>query len=240
MATPPLMYDRLAAWFHLLTPPAEYASEAAEVLGLLRAHIDGALETALELGSGGGHLASHLREHVQLTLTDVAPAMLAASRELNPGVEHVVGDMRDLRLGRVFDAVIVHDAITYMADQAELRAAFETAWAHLRRGGVALFMPDWVLDTFQPRSEHGGTDDAERGLRYLEWDRPLEADGHTVRTDYVLVVREGERVEVYHDVHTLGIFPRATWLRLLADVGFAPSRIDGEQGTDLFLARRPG
>ena len=36
--------------------------------------------------------------------------MLALSKGLNPGVEHHVGDMRNIRLGKIFDAVLVHDA----------------------------------------------------------------------------------------------------------------------------------
>ncbi len=67
------MYDELAGWFHLLTAPEEYADEAAAILDLLRRHVDGPLETLLELGSGGGNTASHLRAHLALTLTDSRP-----------------------------------------------------------------------------------------------------------------------------------------------------------------------
>lgn len=234
----PLMYDRLAGGYHLLTPPADYAEEAADVLALLEARVD-PLKTALELGSGGGNLASHLVGRLELTLTDPAPEMLVISRGLNPSVEHIEGDMRNLDLGRAFDAVIVHDAIVYMTDEAELRAAFATAYRHLRPGGVAVFMPDWVRDSYEPATEHGGSDDGSRGVRYLEWDRAIEADGHTVKTDYIIVTRDGSDVRVDHDVHTLGIFPRATWMRLLADVGFTSERIDGAQGLDVFIGTRP-
>ena len=59
----------------------------------------------------------------------------------------------------------------------------------------------------------GGTDEAGRGLRYLEWDRPIEPDGRTVITDYVITTRTAEGlVEVFHDVHTQGIFSRAIWM----------------------------
>jgi SAM-dependent methyltransferase len=81
------------------------------MLGLLREAVHGPLETLLELGSGGGNTASHLGSNLRLTLTDLAPAMLDLSRTLNPGAEHLVGDMRTLRLGRTFDAVLIHDAI---------------------------------------------------------------------------------------------------------------------------------
>jgi SAM-dependent methyltransferase len=233
----PRMYGELAGWFHLLTAPDEYIDEAAGVLELLQANVEGPLATALELGSGGGNLASHL-PGLRLTLTDISPGMLALSRTINPDAEHLEADMRKLRLGRTFDAVIAHDAITYMATETDLRATLETAFVHLRPGGVAVFMPDWVLDTYQPRTEHGGRDAGGRGLRYLEWDRDLRPGDHIVETDYVIVTRDGEQVSIHHDVHVLGIFPRATWLALLADVGFEPRRVDGEQGLDVFIGRR--
>src|SRR5262245_47468786 len=98
------IYSDLADWFPLLTAPEDYAEEAEFSLRVLRQHVDGPLETLLELGAGGGNLASHLRDQVRLTLTDLSPAMVGVSRRLNPDTEHIVGDMRTLRLGRSFDA----------------------------------------------------------------------------------------------------------------------------------------
>ena len=232
----PLMYGVLADWFHLLTPPRDYADEAAEVRELLEAAVTPPLLRVLELGSGGGNLASHISGQLEMTLTDTEPAMLTLSRTINPRAEHLVGDMRTLRLGRTFDAVIVHDAIGYMTTEADLMAAFETAFIHLRDGGAAIFMPDWVADTFEPRTEYGGSDDGERALRYLEWDRDIEPDGHSVVTDYVIVTRsEAGTVSVHHDEHRLGIFSRATWLRLLGEAGFDARRMRRTDGLDVFL-----
>lgn len=234
----PLMYGQLASWFHLLTPPRDYRDEATEVLACLEQRVD-PLGSVLELGSGGGNLASHLSERLRLTLTDPSGGMLELSRSINPAAEHVEGDMRTLRLGRTFDAVIAHDAIGYMTTEGDLRAALATAWLHLRPGGAAIFLPDWVTDSFEPHTEHGGGDDGARGLRFLEWDRDIEADGHTVRTDYIIVTREDDEVEVHHDVHTLGIFSRASWLKLLADVGFDAERMVSAEGLDVFIGTRP-
>ena len=236
----PLMYERLAPWFHLLSPPEDYDEEAVELRGLLEAVADAPVVEVLELGSGGGSLASRFEPGLRLTLTDPAVGMLKLSEGINPDAEHIVADMRDMRLGRTFDAVLVHDAITYMRTEAELRAAFETAYAHVRPGGGAVFAPDWVLDTYAPAAESGGSDDeAGRGVRFLEWDRPVEADGVTVMTDYVIVTREADgTTEVFHDEHRLGIFTRETWLRLLRDVGFEARIVDGAQGLDIFVATR--
>ncbi len=126
--TLPSLYADLAPWFHLLTAPEDYAEEAEFTLGLLREHGEAPLETMLELGSGGGNTASHLKRDLHLTLTDLSPQMLDLSRTINPECEHIVGDMRTMRLERTFDAVFVHDAISYLTTEADLRAALETAF----------------------------------------------------------------------------------------------------------------
>src|SRR5205085_10089003 len=115
-------------------------------------------QRVLELGSGGGNTASHLKKHFSMTLVDRAPGMLAASKTLNPECEHIAGDMRTARLGRTFDAVFIHDAIMYMLTEADLRSALQTARVHCAPGGAALFVPDWMKETFAPRTGHGGHD----------------------------------------------------------------------------------
>ena len=111
------MYDDLAGWWPLLSPPEEYAEEAALYHSLLQETGTEPLRTMLELGSGGGNNASHLKRHYELTLTDISPGMLEVSRRLNHECQHEAGDMRSIRLGRTFDAVFVHDAIAYMTTE---------------------------------------------------------------------------------------------------------------------------
>jgi SAM-dependent methyltransferase len=241
----PIMYTELAPWFHLLTPPDEYDDDAANILSILEASVDGPLETALELGSGGGNVASHLRRTLRLTLSDLSPAMLDLSRTINPGVEHVQGDMRTLVLDRTFDAVVVHDAIGYMATEADLRAAIATAYLHLRPGGAAVFLPDFVRDSFTSSTEHGGVDEASsgsvgRGLRYLEWSWDPDPDDDTVQTDYAIVLRDRDgTITVHHDRHIEGLFPIATWIHILDEAGFEPSSRPDEAGRTFFVGRRP-
>jgi SAM-dependent methyltransferase len=237
---PWLMYSDLADWFHLLSPPREYGEEAEEAKRLLEAYSDRSPSEVLELGTGGGNLASHLSGEWDMTLSDLSVGMLDLSKTINPTAHHVVGDMRTLRLGRTFDAVIIHDAIVYMNTEEDLGAAMETAFLHVRQGGAAIFLPDWVSDSYVPRTQHGGSDGGGRGLRYMEWDRDIEADGHTVVTDYILVTRdESGEVKTYHDAHTLGIFPSATWLRLLESVGFVSHQLTGAEGLEIFIGVRP-
>lgn len=123
----PKLYGELPAWWPLLPPPAEYAEEAAFYQRALLGACERPCETLLELGSGGGNNASHLKRRFVMVLVDRSPAMLAVSRALNPKCEHVEADMRDARLGRRFDAVFIHDAVAYLTTEADLRRAIETA-----------------------------------------------------------------------------------------------------------------
>jgi len=212
------LYGRLAPWWPLLSDPADYAEEAALFRGMLHP-----ARTVLELGSGGGNNASHLKADLDLTLCDRSPQMLAVSRARNPECEHVEGDMRTLRLGRTFDAVFVHDAIMYLTTEADLKALFATAHAHLGPGGRALFVPDDTRETWRPTTKRGGHDGRDRSLRYLSETRDPDPADTTFVTSFAVTygARPG-RPQVLHEEHTMGLFPRATWLRLLEEAGFRP------------------
>ena len=165
--------------------------------------------------------------------------MLTHSRRLNPGAAHHVGDMRTVRLGETFDAAIIHDAIDYMLTEDELRAIFATARAHLRAGGLLILAPDHYTETFtSPSVDDDTNSDGETTLTYVEYSIDLDPNDTTVETTYVFfIARDGElRVEV--DRHTTGLFPVATWVRLLTEAGFAWERVDypvSADGTPLWL-----
>src|SRR5262245_7791574 len=236
------MYSDLAPWFHLLTHPSDYWDEAAFVTRVVDEVAAGEARTPLELGSGGGNNASHLKARFACTLTDISPDMLELSRTLNPECEHLEGDMRTVRLGRTFDVVFIHDAIAYLTDEDDLRAAIETAAAHVRAGGVVILTPDATTEIFRQKTDHGGHDgDDGRSLRYLEWIHP--ATGSTYDVDYLIIARgPGEQVRVVHDRHTLGLFSRTTWERLVAEAGLELVDTTVEDPYELehaaFVARR--
>lgn len=236
-------YEELAPFWPLLSPVEDYAEEAAEFLRVLEARHPRA-RTLLELGSGGGHVAAHLKGRFALTLTDLSPEMLEVSARLNPECEHLVGDMRSLALDRTFDLVLVHDAIDYMTTEADLEAALRTAHRHLSPGGLALFAPDSVRERYEPGTECGGTTAPDgRGIRYLEWSTEAPAEGTSVRTHYAFLVREADgSVRSSHETHETGLFPENTWRALLERVGFEVEVVEERTEEDrvprlLFLGR---
>ena len=238
---PPKLYTALAGWWQLVSPTKDYADEATFFAELFR---DASASTLLELGSGGGNVAWFLKREFALTLTDISGAMLAESKKQNPELEHIRGDMRTLRLpGRTFDGVLIHDAIMYMTSEQDLRAALVTAYEHCKPGGVVVIVPDWVAETFRPQTTHEGADEGGRGVRYLEWVWDADPSDSEVNYEVILALKEGDELRTVVDRQIVGVFARATWLRLLKDVGFEARSIEdpstgGERG-EVFLAHRP-
>ena len=222
----PKLYRELAEWWPLFSAPEKYAEEADLYRGFLESECAKPPRTLLELGCGGGNNASHLKEHFRMTLTDLSPSMLEVSRRLNPECEHIQGDMRELRLGRQFDAVFIHDAISFLTSEEDLRQAIQTAFVHCKPGGAALFAPYYVKDTFRESTGHGGHDLGDRSLRFLEWIWDPDPEDTTYVSEYVYLLREGDRqVQCVNDRHVFGLFSREEWLGLMSDAGFR-SRAD--------------
>lgn len=222
-----LLYDEFASWWPLLSAPADYAEEASFYLATLEEHGAPPLRTLLELGSGGGNNASHMKSAFdRVTLVDASPGMLEVSRTLNPECEHVAGDMHSVRLEARVDCVFVHDAICYDTTLDLLGRTLDTAYLHCRAGGVALFAPDFVRETFRTGTSHGGHDGDGRGLRYLEWTWDPDPDDTTYVADYAFLLRDADgSVRVRHDRHTEGLFRMVEWLEALGRAGFTPKAV---------------
>ena len=227
------LYDDLASWFHLLTAPEDYEKEAAVYSRLILEGVSGLAAKVLELGSGGGNNASHMKSRFELTLTDISAAMLEVSRGLNPECEHLQGDMRTLRLGRTFDAVFVQDAVMYMTSAQDLQSAMATAVEHCRPGGIVVLAPDCVLETFHEYVHEGGHDGADgRALRYHERAFAPDPGDSTYRVEMTIRLHETDSTErVETEIHTLGLFRKRDWIKWLTSAGLrveaAPSDLGG-------------
>jgi SAM-dependent methyltransferase len=224
-----VFYSELAPFWPLVSPVEEYAEEAAWITHAIAGRAPSA-RTLLELGSGGGHNAFHLRSRYALTLTDLSPAMLELSAQLNPECEHLVGDMRTVALGRTFDVVLAHDAIDYMTTETDLEAAVATAARHLEPGGLAVFLPDHVTERYVPGTDCGGSDAPDgSGVRYLEWATEVPPGTTVGTTHYSFVVRDSTgAVRCLHEAHPFGLFPEATWKSVFERRGFELDVVEEE------------
>ena len=245
MSEHPRLYRDLSRWFHLLTAPHEYGEEAEYYGARLAGTASGPVQTVLELGSGGGNNASHMKRQFTMTLSDLSPEMLEVSRRINPELEHVQGDMRSLRIaGAKFDAVFVHDAASYLTIETDVRAMAETAAFHCRPQGAVIVAPDHVRERFAPPyAEHGGHDAADgRGMRYLMWSTDPDPSDSTYLVEFAYLLRDTDgTVSVEHDRHVFGIFPESLWTEALGEAGFSVVVNTNPWGTRIFSGTRlPG
>ncbi|WP_224245049.1 class I SAM-dependent methyltransferase [Hyalangium gracile] len=239
----PLLYGELVPWYHLVDPPEDHEEEAVCFTAAFERVVTPPPRTLLELGSGAGNNALHLKRRFTCTLADLSPDMLALSRQQNPDCEHVQADMRTLRLNRTFDAVLIHDAICYMRTEEDLLAAATTAFVHTRPGGAAIIAPDCTRETFRDATEVLSEDDGDRSLRCLMWTWDPHPEDSTYVVDFGFLLRQGAELKAVHDQHVEGLFPRETWNRVLTQAGFRVEPLKRPIGDglfdDIFLCRRP-
>ena len=221
MAVIPRLYNELAFLWPIISPPSEYIDEAAVFRDIVHEILGPGHHSLLELGVGGGHNLSHLTPDFDCVAVDLSPEMTALSEQLNPGIEHHVGDMRDIRLNRKFDSVLVHDAASYLLSEQDLRNTFATAVIHLRPGGVLMVAPDWVQETFPDGWVFNW--DQEKDGTAISIEEVMEdsdtSDTQVESTYTYTIIKNGETtVEV--DTHVTGLFPINTWTSLIEDAGF--------------------
>lgn len=94
----------------------------------------------LDLGCGPGRpVARHMVERgLRVTGVDSSPTMIAFCRERLPDQEWIVGDMRQLALGRSFDGILAWDSFFHL-DHDDQRRMFAVFAGHARAGTLLMF-----------------------------------------------------------------------------------------------------
>jgi SAM-dependent methyltransferase len=141
-------FERSAEFYDFLYEGKDYAAEADYVDALIQRYLPGA-QSLLDLGCGTGRHAIRFTEKgYGVVGVDRSPEMIAKARDhrkqlLPPIRERLTfeqADIRDLRLGRQFDAVVaLFHVISYQISNDDLIAAFTTAKTHLHTNGLFIF-----------------------------------------------------------------------------------------------------
>jgi SAM-dependent methyltransferase len=238
------MYRDLAWAFPIITPLEHYVEESEYFANVIRENARIEVNTLLHLGCGGGHNDHFLQRHFELTGVDISEEMLALAKKLNPEATYLLGDMRSIQLGRIFDALACLDAIPYMLTTDDLRSVFLTAWNHLEPGGVLLVVPDLFKESFQQNKTVPFTNSVgDVEITFVENYYDPDPSDDTYESTFIFLIRRGKKLEVEVDRHICGIFTSDTWHRLLGEVGFEVRRtefkaMDGET-YPVFVGVRP-
>lgn len=137
------VFNEYARYYDLLYRDKDYVGETDYVHTLIQTQCPGA-STILNLGCGSGrHDRCLVERGYTVTGVDLSEEMLNAARNASLGsssLSYVEGDVRSVRLGKTFDVVCaLFHVMSYQVANHDLMAAFATAHAHLKPGGMFIF-----------------------------------------------------------------------------------------------------
>ena len=164
---------------------------------------------------------------------DLSETMLDQARrkaeEAGSGAVFLHGDVRNVEVGRAFDAVISMFAVMgYQATDADLAAAFATARRHLEPGGLFLFdIWNGAAVTASPPEANSREFPEDRGGTVIRSADPVldparQVVAVTIRVRHVSPQGEERESEELHSVRYL--FPGEA-VNLLRDAGFEVAHI---------------
>lgn len=245
-----LMYNDLAWIDTIISSPQESEEETEIFCNIIKKNAKKEIKSLLHLGCGAGFHDYTFKKHFSLTGVDLSSSMLNIALEINPEVNYLQGDMRSIKLNQVFDAVIIPDSIDHMQTIQDLQSAVQTAYQHLKPGGICIILGH-IKEEFKANNfvYSGKKDNIEVTL--FENNYIPEPFNNTYESSIACMVRKSGKLEIYTDSFQLGLFDLKTWLKLFAEAGFnvKQERLDhlyddylmedGEYLTRAFICHKP-
>lgn len=142
-----MVFKDYARYYNLFYKDKDYLAETEYIIELLKLHGKD-VNTILDLGCGTGQHALHLAQRgYRVTGIDRSEEMLCIAQKTiepwhgkNDALSFFCSDIRDLRLGKTFDAVVsLFHVVSYQPTNGDLINAMTTARVHLKTGGVFIF-----------------------------------------------------------------------------------------------------
>jgi SAM-dependent methyltransferase len=158
--------------------------------------------------------------------------MLEIARKRNPEIQYLQGDMRTISLDRKFDVVAIPDSIMYMTTLEDLSTALTNAVTHLKRDGVLLVVAhtkeEFRNNNFAYTGENDNTHITVLENNHIVSDTAYEAA-------IVYLIRQDGRLEIHHEVHTLGLFSYDEWMRIFDRLHLKVEQINLDHLYDKYL-----
>jgi SAM-dependent methyltransferase len=223
-------YDDLAPAYDLLTADYPYDRWLAALESLAREHgLAGRDVLDVACGTGKSFLPL-LARGWRVVGCDISPAMLARAAAKAPGTRLIEADMRTLpRLGEFDLVTCLDDALNYLLEPDDLRAALSGIRRNLARRGIAI----WDLNTLAMyRAAFARDRTTDRDGVFLAWrgetDESLEPGGPAQATVDVFAPTRHGLWERRSSVHRQRHWPPATVRGIAAEAGLEILAVHGQ------------
>lgn len=209
------VFDAYARYYDILYRDKDYAKESEYVASFIRKHHPAA-KRILELGCGTGGHSFHLAAMgYSVHGVDLSNDMLNRAKlrkdtlpkEIASRLSFELGDVRTIRSGETFDAVIsLFHVMSYQITNDDLSQAFQTAFEHLSPGGTFLF-DFWhgpAVLSEKPEIRVKRLEDEQIDVTRIA-EPVLEINGSTVDVNYTLFIKDKVKggIECITEAHKL-------------------------------------
>jgi SAM-dependent methyltransferase len=200
------VFGSYSQYYNLLYQDKNYQAESDFIHQLIDRHYP-QTKTILELGCGTGiHAALLAKQGYQVHGIDLSADMLSqAQAQTDDRLSFSLGDARTARLDRQFDTVLsLFHVVSYHTSNDDLLAAFETAKAHLKPGGIFIFDvwygPTVLTDRPQVRVKRL-ENEAIQVTRIAE--PTIDPNSNTVAVNYQILITDKKtgNVETVNETH---------------------------------------
>jgi len=222
------VFQDYAGCYDLLYRNKDYKAECVFLERVFGRHAQHPVRTILDLGCGTGEHALLLAHRgYRVTGVDLSRRMLERARqkadEAGLAITFHEGDIRNIDLGRIFDAAVAMFAvISYQTGNTDLAAALYTTRRHLISGGLFVF-DCWfgpAVLSQKPTDRYKVVEG--NGERIIRFATPtLDVLRHTVQVDYkVLRIDDRHLLEEIDESHLMRFFFPLEIEHYLAEAGF--------------------
>jgi SAM-dependent methyltransferase len=234
------VFGAYSRYYNLLYRDKDYGAEAEYIHRLVQKHKPGA-KSLLDLGCGTGrHDLLLAGMGYSITGVDMSEEMLSMAKkgsgvqgfkgsdvtqpEPKPQPVFLKGDVRTVRIGRKFDAVIsLFHVMSYQVGNEDLASAFKTAREHLGTGGIFVF-DCWygpAVLTDRPARREKVLEDSEIHVTRIA-EPVMHPNENVVDVKYHVLVKDKAtgRVEVLDEVHRMRYLFAPEVRLMLGSAGF--------------------
>lgn len=170
--------------------------------------------TTLEIGSGTGNLAKRFNANNQnYQGLDYSDDMIAIAKERNKNSSFIQGDMRDFKLDKTFDSILITGRSTsYLITNDDVNRTFDSIYKNLNENGILIF--DFIdANRFIPFTKENPIIIHEAEYENVQYIRESHWDTNNALENFMLewtakyyAVANGEKKSIENDFSTVRVF----------------------------------